>query len=202
MTKIIKNIIPFDNKTKWIDRLIFTPGIWVNGKMYWLKNRGERFLISEGISVKIKHRSPHSKINFFDVFVTNHGKEERQVKLLMMHHPHHIMKEPFSFVSPVEKVIYHLSNGMIYLVNGLHNGKGFHHYTIQPKWNIARNNFWDCQEKGILKYIPMLKGSAASIHTFDLNLSARGTQRCSSWSITGNSKLEINELNKRLLKTY
>jgi len=201
MTKIIENIVPFNKKKKYTDRLVFTPGIWINGKTYWLKNRRESFLISEGISVSIKHKSTHSKINFFDIFVSNHWKEERQVKLLMMYHHNH-MKEHFSFVSPVERLIYHMADGMIYLVNGLHNGKSFNHYTIQPRWNITKNIIWECQEKGILNYMPMLKGSAASIYTFDLNLHSRGTQTCSSWSIIGNNKIELNELNNRLLKTY
>ena len=103
-------------------------------------------------------------------------------------------KEHVSFISPVEKVIYHISGGMIYLVNGLYNGGSFNHYTIQPKWNISSNIFWDCQKKGKLKYRPMQKGSIASIYTFDMNIAARDVQKCSSWSVLGNNKFEIDRI--------
>ena len=202
MNRIVEKIIPFNKKRKDIDRLVFTLGIWINGRTYWLENKSERFLISEGISVNMNQKIIHSKIKYFDVIVTNHGKRDRRVKLLMMNH--HQRKEHFSYISPVDKVIYHISSGKIHLVNGLHNGKGFNHYTIQPEWTIKRNSsyLWDSQEKGILKYMPMFKGAAASVHTFDLNIEARGTQKCSSWSIIGNDKKEIIELNRRILKTY
>ncbi|WP_428909117.1 hypothetical protein [Niallia sp. Krafla_26] len=202
MTKIIENIIPFKRKQKLFDQLIFTPGIWINGKTYWIKNKNEIFLISEGISVKVLQKSKHSKVNYFDIFVTNHSKQDKQVKLLMMYHHYNQRKEQVSFISPVENVIYHISGGMVYLVNGMYNGNGFNHYTIQPKWNISSNIFWECPKKGKLNYLPMLKGSIASIYTFDMNISARDVQKCSSWSILGNNKYEISELNNRLLKTY
>ena len=200
MTRIFEKIVPFNKKRNDIDRLVFTLGIWINGRTYWLENKNERFLISEGISVNFNQKTIHSKIKYFDVFVTNHGKKDRQVKLLIMNHHHR--KEHFSYISPVDKVIYHISSGEIHLVNGLHNGKGFNHYTIQPQWNIKSKYLWDSQEKGILKYMPMLKGAAASIHTFDLSIQARGTQKCSSWSIIGNDKKEIKDLNHHILKTY
>ncbi|WP_338470253.1 hypothetical protein R4Z10_15810 [Niallia sp. XMNu-256] len=202
MTKIIENIVPFQQKRKFIHHLNFTPGIWINGKTHWLKKTNEMFLISDGISVKMNQRSTISKVNYFDMIVTNHGKKERHVKLLMMYHHPNQKKEHISFISPVDKVIYHVSGGLIYLVNGMHNGNGFNHYTIQSRSNISSNSFWDCQEKGILNYRPMYKGSAASIKVFDLKIGARDIQKCSTWSISGNNKIEITELNNRLLKTY
>lgn len=202
MTRIIENIVPFRQRKKPVNHLTFTLGIWMNGEIYWLKNKSEKFLISEGISVNIHQRSTISKVNFFDVYVTNHGKKDRQVKLLMMHHHPHQQKEQVSFISPVEKVIYHFSGGIMHLVNGSYNGSSFNHYTIQPKWSITRNVFWDCHNKGTLKYQPMMKGSVASICTFDLDLKGREVHKCSSWSILGNNKSEIYELNKRLIKTY
>jgi hypothetical protein len=200
MTRIVEKIVPFIKKRNDVGRLVFTAGIWINGRTYWLGNKSERFLISEGISVNMNQKMIHSRIKYFDIFVTNHGKKDVQVKLLLMNH--HYTKEHFSFISPADKVIYHISNGEIHLVNGLYNGKGFNHYTIQPKWQIEGSHLWDCQEKGILKYFPMLKGAAASVHAFDLCIEARGSQKCSSWSIMGNNQKEINELNHHLLKTY
>ena len=80
MTKIVENIIPFkQNKKKLGDPLIFTPGIWVNGKTYWIKNKQELFLISEGISIKVQQRTKHSKVNFFDIFVRNHRKRIKKL---------------------------------------------------------------------------------------------------------------------------
>lgn len=202
MTRIMGKVVPFRRKKKAINHLIFTPGIWINGEIYWLKNKNERFFISEGISVKIHQRSTISKVNFFDIFVTNHHKNERQVKLLMMYHHPYQKKEHFSFISPVEKVIYYFSGGFMHLINGSYNGNGFNHYTVQPEWNITNNIFWDCHEKGTLKYQPMLRGSATSIYTFDLKIGGREVHKCSSWSILGTNNNEIQEINKRLTKTH
>lgn len=202
MIKTTKGKVICFNKKINKDRLISTPGIWINGKTLWLKDSCEKFLLEEGISVHIKQEPIHSKVYYYDIFVTNHEKREKSLKLLMMNHHNNQLQEHLSFISPAEKVIYHMANQMIYLVNGRHNGKGISNCTVQPHWSIFNDTYWDNTEKGILKYQPMVKGSSVSMYTFDVGLSGRETKKSSSWVIAGKSKTELIDLNNSIIKSY
>ena len=192
----------WDEKINRKERLIATPGIWINGKTYWLHNEREKSILEEGISIHVKQRTPHSKISYLDIYISNHERKEKQLKLLMMHQHENQLKEHFSFVSPVEKVIYHLAGQNVYLVNGSFNGEQISQCTIQSQWNFYKNTYWDCLEKGILKYQPMVKGIAVSLYSFKIDLQGRETVKSSSWIISGKNKSEILDLNACFLKTH
>jgi hypothetical protein len=192
----------WDKESKQNEKLVATPGIWVNGKTYWIKNGNEELVLDEGISIYFRKEDLHPQIKYFDIFVTNHDYQEKEVKLLMMHRFEKATKDHFSFVSPVEKVIYHISDSAMYLVNGELDGNSINHCTIQQQWNFYSNQYWDCHDKGHLKYQPMGKGTVVSIYLFPLTLKARSTVKSNSWVISAHTKTDLMNLNSCFLKTH
>jgi hypothetical protein len=181
-------------------QLHYTPGIWVNGNYYWLQNNREKIMVEEGITINVKEEQVHSNIQMNQIYVTNHTNQRKEVKILSMHHHSRISPEHFTFVSPKDKVIFHIANKEVFLVKGQCNGKSMNEYTIQPYWNVFTDRIWSSKEKGHLKYQPLAKGAAASIFTMKAEIDARKTIKLHSWMIRGNSKQEIIQLDKALLK--
>lgn len=180
--------------------LLFTPGLWVNGKVYWLGNSSEKLLLLADLSIKVKRSNIHSKVEFFDVFVTNHSHASRDAKLILMQRQASAGNEHFSFVSPNDDVIFHFADKRIYLVCGMNSRGRMKQCTVQPLWNIGNDRLWHCRESGVLNYQPMAKGAAASIFTLDLKMGPRETQKSSCWIIEGTEKKSIINLNQMLLK--
>lgn len=175
-------------------------GIWIDGKTYWIHNGTEKLIPDEAISIKINKVSIHSKIGFFDIYVTNHSESEKEIKLIVTHSFEKFHKDDLTFFSPSEKVIYHLTNRAFYLVNGQINGSLFSDYTMQPVWNIYTDQFWDCQNKGTLKYQPMSKGPSNSLFVFEMKIPGLKTHKANTWMISGNTRSELLGLNQVVLK--
>lgn len=180
--------------------LIFSPGIWINGKVYWLGNTTEKLLPQEELSIKIKQANIHSKIEFIDLYVTNHSIIGKEAKLILMQRYAESANEQFSFVSPNEDVIFHFADKRIYLVNGINNICRMKQCTVQPIWNVGTERLWSCQDSGRLNYQPMAKGAAASLFSLDLKMKPRETQKSSCWMIEGTEKNKVMQLNAMLLK--
>jgi hypothetical protein len=180
--------------------LMFSQGLWINGKIYWLGNASEKLLPLDDLSIKVKQANIHSKVEFFDIFVTNHAKTSKEAKLILMQRHTETANEHFSYVSPNEDVIFHFADKRIYLVNGMNGSGRMKQCTVQPLWNIGTERLWNCRESGKLNYQPMAKGAAASIFSLDLNLGPRETQKSSSWMIEGTEKSTVINLNNMLLK--
>ncbi|RSD27446.1 hypothetical protein [Mesobacillus subterraneus] len=180
--------------------LIFSPGIWIDGKIYWLGNTTEKLLPREDLSIKIKQANVHSKVEFFDLYVTNHSQEEKEAKLILMQRHAETAKDQFSFVSPNEDVIFHFADKKIYLVNGMNNNGRMKQCTVQPIWNVSTERLWNCRDSGRLNYQPMAKGAAASLFSLDLKMGPRETQKSSCWMIEGTEKSTVVNLNSMLLK--
>lgn len=183
--------------------LAVTPGVWIDGKIYWLKDGGnEKIIPEEGISVLVKEGSIHSKTKIHDVYIKNHGERVRSVKLLFIHHYPDVTKELLAFVSPAEKTIFHIKNDHIYLVNGQCQGNKMEQMTVQPLWNVNTSLIWQSLEKGILKYQPMAKGMMVSIFSLDAHVQVSETCKASTWTVFGQNKTELQKLNhvmKRIL---
>ncbi|MEH7885505.1 hypothetical protein V7654_14425 [Bacillus sp. JJ1609] len=180
--------------------LILTPGLWVNGKVYWLDDASEKLIPIEELSIKIRQPNIHSKVEFFDIFVTNHSKNSRDAKLILMQQYMETANDQFSFVSPNEDVIFHFADKRIYLVNGMNSTGRMKQCTVQPIWNLSTERLWACRESGVLSYQPMAKGAAASLFSLDLKMGPRETQKSSCWSIEGTEKNTVINLNHMLLK--
>jgi GH15 family glucan-1,4-alpha-glucosidase len=183
-----------------IAQLHYTPGIWVNGKNYWLQTSMEKIMYEEGMTVSVKPEQIHSSIRINHIHVTNHTNHTKQVKVLSMHHHSRISQEHFTFVSPKDQVIFHLADKEVYLVNGKFDGQGLHEYTVQPYWNVFTEKIWDCQNKGNLKYQPMAKGAAASITSLKAEINPHETIKLTTWMIKGSNKRDVVKLNQTLFK--
>lgn len=181
-------------------QLHYTAGIWVNGKYCWLQNTNEKIIYDEQIIVKVRTVQPHSKIQFNHLYVSNHSNKAKKLKVLAMHHHSRISQEQFTFASPKDKVIFHLANKEMFLVNGHSNGIGMKEYTVQPYWNVLTDKIWSSQENGHLKYQPMSKGPAVSIFTIEAEIKPHETIKMNTWNIKGSSIADLIMLDRALLK--
>jgi hypothetical protein len=197
----LKNSDHRDMPAPLIEQLDYIPGVWINGNCYWLKNSSEKVIYDEEVIVKVKQEQIHLKIRFFNLYVSNHSSKIKEMKVLTIHHCSHISPDQFSFVSPVENVVFHLTDKNVYLVNGQSNGVGIVEYSIQPYRKVFTDQVWNCQEKGNLKYQPMAKGDPASILAMKIFIKPYETVKISTWSIKGKSKNELILLDKALLAT-
>ncbi|WP_141770157.1 hypothetical protein [Bacillus massilinigeriensis] len=182
------------------NELITTAGLWIDGKAFWLKTGTEKLLIDESMSIQLKKENIHSKIHFFEIYLTNHSSVDRRALLLFMHQHQEATRDHFSFISPSENVIYHLANNRVYLVNGQINGNAEGQRTVQPYWNFYNDLIWSNLEKGVLKYNPMTKGAAVSIFSLETIIPPNKTIKGSSWVIMDDKKLKLERLNKAFLK--
>lgn len=180
--------------------LDFVPGIWVNGKCYWLQGIREKVIYDEELTVKVTLERTHSKIYYYHLFVSNHSLQLKKVKMLAVYNHPKLSDKQFSFASPADRTIFHLVNEDVYMVNGQCGGKGFKEYTVQPYWNLLSNQIWNSEEQGILKYQPMVKGPSVSILALDLSALPQETIKANTWVVHGKSKQEVSLLNSVLLK--
>ncbi|UAC47253.1 hypothetical protein K6959_11005 [Bacillus aquiflavi] len=178
------------------------PGIWISGKTFWFDNEAEKLLTEEMLSIKIKRPYLHSNIHFFETYITNHLNEARNLKLLFAHHHLYSAKDHFTFVSPVEDVIFHLADNIVYLVNGRHKRQSFKQCSVQPFWNFKTEDIWRNYRRGTLRYQPMAKGATVSLFAMNVSMLPRETTKGSAWVIFGKSKETLAKLNKAVLKSY
>jgi hypothetical protein len=183
-----------------VEQLQLTPGIWVDGKYYWIQTCMEKVIYDEGIVLKVKQEQVHSKIRLSNIYVSNHSKQEKEIKILVMHHYPNPSYEQLTFVSPTDNRIFHFANKNVFMVNSYYKGAGLKEYTTGPQWNVFTNQLWSSLAKGTLKYQPMAKGLAASVFNIKLKLGPNETEKVSTWAITGESKNEVLILEQALLK--
>jgi hypothetical protein len=183
-----------------VDQLQFVPGIWIDGKYSWIQNSQEKVLYKEELVIKVKQEQIHSKIRYSSVYVSNHGHETKEIKILAMHHYPSVSGEQLTFVSPSENRIFHLVNNNIYMVNGQYQGLGLVECTTMPQWKVFTDQIWSSLKKGSLKYQPMAKGLASSIFTIKMTIKPRETTKMSTWVINGTNKNEVTSLEQVLLK--
>lgn len=190
-----------DKDGKTTEHLIVTPGIWIDGKTYWLRDSHEKLIPEEEISIRVKDSSIHSKSKIHDMFIKNHGNKLRNVKILFMHQNPCMTKELLTFVSPAEKAIFHIKNHFIYLVNGQCQGKPMDQMTVQPFWNFHTERIWQSPAKGILRYHPMAKGMMVSIFSLEASVPINEICKASTWTVFSHNKNELEQLNRQLKNT-
>ena len=182
-------------------KLTTTPGVWIDGKTYWIQNGYEKLIPEHSISVHVKQIQKHSKIQYNEIFVRNHSQQKKALKILVLNYFTKAYQEHLSFVSPTENVIYHSIDDQLYLVNGEHNNSSIEQRTVQHIWNVHTDHIWSNNENGILKYQPMAKGSSVSIFSLNMDVKPQSTGICRAWSITGTEKKDILDMNRILMKT-
>jgi hypothetical protein len=175
-------------------------GIWMNGRTYWLKNVTEKLFPHEAISVKISEKWIHSKIKLMDIFITNHQQKKKEIKLIVRNGFEKFAKDDLTFIAPKERVIFHIGRQQMHLVNGQSNGSIISDYTVHPIWNIYTDRFWKCQRKGLFKYQPLSHGPSDSLFALNLHIPGAKTLKANTWVISGDSKEELLQLNRAVLK--
>lgn len=183
-----------------IDQLQFVPGVWVNGKYFWLQNTSEKVIFDESLTINVKREQVHSKIRFSTIFAGNHGDTSKDIKLLAMHHVTTLDQNSLAFISPSDNFILHHAGKQDFLVNAAFRESGLKEYTTIPLWNAYTDNIWSSLQKGILKYQPMAKGPAASIFAMNITIAPRETIKMKVWTIAGTGKKELISIEKALLK--
>jgi hypothetical protein len=182
-----------------LEPLQFIPGLWVDGKYFWLQGCTEKVFNEEELIIKVKQEQYHSKIRFSSVYVSNHSEQPKDVKLLAMHYYPNVIQDNLAFVSPTDNRIFHLANKHIFLVNAEYSGAGRKEYTTMPQWNVYTDKIWSSLQKGNLNYIPMSKGPAASIFAVKMTIEPHGIRKMNTWTITGSNKNELISMEQALL---
>ncbi|MBY0122386.1 hypothetical protein [Bacillus sp. S/N-304-OC-R1] len=193
------------------ERIEVIPGVWINGKTYWLTPGVESMIPEEGISVHLKQEEETSEIKLYHVSITNYRERHLNVKLLIQNRHYlsgnelkNLLQKPYhlSFISPSEKVVFHLDHDNVYLANGCFHENNSGISTIQSLRNVFTDNIWNCQRSGKLKYNPMANGDAVSLFIYDFHFKGKQTLEGKSWVITGKDESELVKINETLLKTH
>ncbi|WP_066312206.1 hypothetical protein [Bacillus sp. FJAT-29814] len=187
-------------KQSTIDQLQFIPGIWVNGRYFWLQNGSEKVIYDEALTLNVKREQVHSKIRFSSIFAGNHSDYQKEIKLLAMHHFSSFDQDGLTFISPSDNMILHIAGKQTFLVNAAYKGTGLKEYTTIPLWNAYTDQIWSSLQKGTLKYQPMVKGPAASIFAVNITIPPKETIKMKVWAIAGTGKKELISIEKALLK--
>ncbi|RDU35379.1 hypothetical protein DRW41_18150 [Neobacillus piezotolerans] len=182
------------------EKLAIATGLWINGNVYGRFEARETLLYGEKLTLKVTEENPHSKISFLNYFICNHAKEEKRLKLLAMHLPKAFSMDHFSFVSPADQTIFHLTGDNMFLVGGENREDGKWEATVIPSWHISSESIWGDIGKGALKYSPLAKGNPASILSTEIVVPPGKTARLGTWIISGESKNELVSLKNVLLK--
>ncbi|MFJ5715370.1 hypothetical protein [Neobacillus sp. NPDC093127] len=182
------------------ETLQFIPGIWVNGMSYWLQNCTEKVIYNEELVIKVKLEQIHSKIRLAHIYVSNHSKQWKEIKVLAMHHYSNVSQDNVTFISPTDNRIFHHTNNHVFLVNGLNQGEGLKECTTILQWYAYTDQIWSSLQKGSLKYQPIAKGPAASIFAMKVSVEPRETSKMNTWTITGTNKNELISMDEGLLK--
>jgi len=183
------------------DILQFVPGIWVNGQYLWLQNCTEKVIYDEELIIIVKQEQIYSNIRFSSIYVSNHGNQTKEIKVLAMHYFLNVGQDHLVFVSPIDHHIFHHANKKVFLVNAQQNESDRIEYTAIPLWNAYTDQIWGSIQKGNLKYQPMAKGPAASIFAVKMSIAPHETNRMNTWTITGSSKNELISMEKALIKS-
>ncbi|MEH7526494.1 hypothetical protein V7149_24990 [Bacillus sp. JJ1503] len=187
------------------------PGIWIDGKTYWLTPGVETMFAEEGLSVHLQQEKGSPALQLYNVSITNFRERQLHVKLLIQNRHYqsrnrfnHFFEdhEHFSFISPSEKVVFHLDNHQVHLANGYCQGKTFRASTIQSIRNVFTDHIWACPTTGKLQYNPMANGDAVSLFLYDCHFKGKQTIEGESWIISGDNETELIKLNESLLKTH
>jgi hypothetical protein len=183
-------------------KLVSTIGIWIEGRTYWIQNGYEKLIPEQAISVHIKHVQKHSKIQYCEIYVRNHSRVTKHMKVIMLNYYSKPFNEQLTFVSPTDNVIFHSVNEELFLVNGDSNGSRIEQRTVQPLWNVHTELIWNNNRNGTLKYQPMGKGASVSIVSLNMEVHPQTTSNCKTWTIHGNEKKELMDLNYLLMKNH
>ncbi|MGG3562241.1 hypothetical protein ABES03_11615 [Neobacillus rhizosphaerae] len=202
MMNLIKkyNIEQNSNSQQSFEPLLFIPGLWVNGKYYWLQDCTEKVIYDEEMTIKVKHEQIHSKIRVSSIFVSNHGNQMKEIKVLAMHHFSNIGKDHLTFVSPLDNRIFHHANKQVYLVNAHYQRVGLTEYTAMPLWNVYTDQIWSSLQTGTLKYQPLAKDPAASVFALKMTIQPHETGKMNTWTINGTNKNELITMEQALMK--
>ncbi|MBP2241622.1 hypothetical protein J2Z40_002194 [Cytobacillus eiseniae] len=178
------------------------PGVWVNGKTYWMKRGMDALVLDEGITLQLTEENIHHNTRIFVVKVTNHFRRSIKVKLLLQHRCCQWDYNHLSFISPLEDVVFHLANDSVHLVNGVGNCRNAKKIcTVLPLWNIYKDQIWKSSQSGTVQYCPLANGNAVSLLLYDLNFVDKGSFEGKSWIISGENEVELVKINESLLKT-
>ncbi|WNS74299.1 hypothetical protein RRV45_15420 [Bacillus sp. DTU_2020_1000418_1_SI_GHA_SEK_038] len=186
------------------------PGVWIEGKTYWLTPGVESMIPEEGLSVYLQQEEGSPFVQLYNVSVTNFRERQLHIKLLIQNRHYqssnrnHFFEEHkhFSFISPSEKVVFHLDQHKVHLANGHCQGKANSTSTIQSIRNVFTDHIWACPITGKLQYNPMANGDAVSLFLYDCHFLGKQTIEGKSWVISGENETDLIKLNEALLKTH
>lgn len=183
-------------------QLHLIPGIWVNGKYFWLHSTTEKVIYEEELIIRMTKKQIHSKIAFHHIFVSNHSHQPKEIKIMAMHHFQSVNQDCLTFVSPIDQRIFHHAGHDVYLVNLFYDDSKLPEYTTILLRNVFSDQIWSSLKTGSLHYLPLAKGPSASIHAVKMTIQPQKVEKVSTWTISGKNKNEVIALEQALLKIH
>lgn len=194
-------------------------GIWIDGKFSWLSdNEWERSikykkdtLVGEinltnrnlGISLKIND-AVHHNLNIFlkKVTIKNLENKHKSVKLFINQHFHITGDDQGDTVyySPINKSLISYKGRRYFLINGLHNKKGFSQFATGAADEGEKEGTYKDAEDGFLSGNLIEHGSVDSTIAFDFNVKSNSSEIVHYWIAVGKNLNKVEDLHNLILK--
>lgn len=193
-------------------------GVWSEGQFSWTDdntwtvetradgaNTGITSLYSPRLGVEINFTDAlYNEENIFlrKVKVQNKKDYDREIRIFFNHQYeiYHTENLDTAFYDPMSNTIIHYEGRRAFLMNVLHNGKGFDDYTVGIFEIEGKEGTYRDAEDGVLAKNTIEHGRVDSTIGITLQIGAHGVDVFHYWLATGHSIQEVKMLNQYVLK--
>ncbi|MBD7935857.1 MULTISPECIES: hypothetical protein [Cytobacillus] len=184
-----------------------TLGIAVGNSVYWIEMNDmaeEREHQVEGLSIRTKTVRIDHHISLLNFNIYNELSTSKEIKVLIAHSNPREYDQHFSFISPIEQLIYHMIDRQLFLVNGQLNGVKMKENTVMQRALVDNNKIWSYGKGGkqTLSYNPIGKGKVVSLCGDTAKITGKSAMEGTAWSITDDCQKQLLQVNQTLLKKH
>ena len=196
----------------------FRMGVWVDGKLDWVKRDwalrleyAQDMLMTQVIAINKDLAVSFHCLDMVDyreniyikkIVLKNLVNREREIRLFF-HNDYHILESPIgdtAYYDPDEKAIIHYKQNRYFLMSGIRNNKqGIDQYATGIKEFHGLEGTWKDAEDGRLEGSPIAQGSVDSTLSFSVSVKPEGEETIYCWIAAGKDYTEVSRLNKTIM---